>query len=133
MHPVIKDRTPPKPNNSIARLTCSSSERGMKARGREVWVWQIGGISGMSVGSSESCTNSCSNSSLPYRNSASLNFLTRLVVGVVVVALFGEGGPTPDPVPWLERVRNLRQRENTNLDSKGPNNYFSYCKGFSNS
>lgn len=66
----------------------------------------MGANNGISSGTSEFSTISCSNSSLPYRNSASLNFFARLVVGVVT-GFDGEDGLVPDAPPWLERVRNL--------------------------
>lgn len=63
----------------------------------------------MSSGKFSLSTNNCSSSSLPYLNSANLNFFAKLAVGVVGVCkgLVGEGGPALEPPPWLDRVLSL--------------------------
>ena len=70
---------------------------------------QIGGREGMSSGKFSLSTNNCSSSSLPYLNSANLNFFAKLAVGVVGVCkgLVGEGGPALEPPPWLDSVLSL--------------------------
>ena len=50
---------------SVAKLTCSSSERGMKLRGVSSWVRDRGERLGMSLGLVTSSLNSCNSSSRP--------------------------------------------------------------------